>query len=113
MILRLLCQCTGAQEPARVASSEVSEPVVHNDLRAAAAIISPFSPLFPLIPTVSAPSGRSDTFALIPLLFRLSSKPLVSFPAPRDSCFVLWTLSGAFRFVSCISLTFVSLSARH
>jgi len=36
MILRLLRWCTGAREPARVASLEVSEPVVHDDLRAAA-----------------------------------------------------------------------------
>jgi len=43
----------------------------------------------------------------LPPLFR----SLVSFPAPHDSCFVLWTLSDALRFVSCISLMLVSSSA--
>jgi len=35
MILRLLRRCTGVREPARAASSGVSEPVEHDDLKAA------------------------------------------------------------------------------
>jgi len=42
----------------------------------------PFSPPFPLTLMISAPSGRSNTLPLIPLLFHLPSDPLVSSPLP-------------------------------
>ena len=50
----------------------------------------------------------SDPAPLPPLL-----RSPRSLPAPRDSCFILWTLSGAFRFVFCISLMLVSFSAHY